>query len=334
MEEKITLLKKIAHEFNKKGITWCLGASMLLYFKKIVDEFNDIDLMITNEEVDSVREILLQMGTIQPPNPNAKYKTKTFMEFVVEGIDIDVMAGFSIVKEDEVIDCSLKEEQIVEVMNLDGEKIPLQSVDLWKEYYRLMGRKKKVDLIENVLKKDKLAIIFPGIGYHCDKPLLYYSRKLAKEHGYEEIFSLEYSYTGKNIRGNEKKMQEAFEILYKQAEKQLETIDFSKYKEVLFVSKSVGTIIASAYAQKHKIRCFQILYTPLEETYRFEHSDAIAFLGTSDPWSNTANVETFSKKQNVPIYMYKDADHSLEVGNVTKNIAILQDVMEKTKGYL
>ena len=62
----------------------------------------------------------------------------------------------------------------------------------------------------------RLAVIFPGIGYHCDKPLLYYSRKLAKEQGYKEIIPLEYSYTGKNIRGNEKKMQEVFEILYQQ----------------------------------------------------------------------------------------------------------------------
>ena len=23
----------------------------------------------------------------------------------------------------------------------------------------------------------KLAVLFPGIGYHCDKPLLYYSRE-------------------------------------------------------------------------------------------------------------------------------------------------------------
>ena len=31
----------------------------------------------------------------------------------------------------------------------------------------------------------RLAVIFPGVGYHVDKPLLYYSRKLAKEYGYE-----------------------------------------------------------------------------------------------------------------------------------------------------
>ena len=26
----------------------------------------------------------------------------------------------------------------------------------------------------------RLAVIFPGIGYHCDKPILYYSRKLSE----------------------------------------------------------------------------------------------------------------------------------------------------------
>lgn len=182
--------------------------------------------------------------------------------------------------------------------------------------------------------KEKLAVVFPGIGYHCDKPLLYYSRKLAKECGYEEIISLKYSYTGRNIRGNKEKMQEVFEILYQQAEKQLGRIDFSKYDEILFISKSVGTAISSAYVQKYEIRCKQILYTPLEETYKFEHPDAIAFLGTSDPWSNTANVELLSENQNVPIYMYKNADHSLETGDIIKDIATLEDVMKRTKKYL
>lgn len=29
----------------------------------------------------------------------------------------------------------------------------------------------------------KTAVYFPGIGYHCDKPLLYYSRDVAYEPG-------------------------------------------------------------------------------------------------------------------------------------------------------
>ena len=31
----------------------------------------------------------------------------------------------------------------------------------------------------------KLAILFPGIGYHTDKPLLYYSKKILKNMNYE-----------------------------------------------------------------------------------------------------------------------------------------------------
>ena len=33
----------------------------------------------------------------------------------------------------------------------------------------------------------KLAVFFPGIGYTVDKPLMYYSRKLAATYGYEII---------------------------------------------------------------------------------------------------------------------------------------------------
>lgn len=180
----------------------------------------------------------------------------------------------------------------------------------------------------------KLAVFFPGIGYHCDKPLLYYSRKLVQECGYKKTITLSYSYDGGNIRGNEEKMQQVFEILYAQAEKSLSAIDFNKYDEILFISKSVGTIIASAYAEKHNLKCRQILYTPLEYTYDYKHDNAIAFIGTSDPWSIVPEVQELSQKQKVPIYIYENTNHSLETEDTLENLKILQDVMLKTREYL
>ena len=52
----------------------------------------------------------------------------------------------------------------------------------------------------------KIAIVFPGIGYHTDKPLLYYGRKLAAELGYRVI---EVSYSGfeSGIQGDPEKMR-------------------------------------------------------------------------------------------------------------------------------
>lgn len=150
-QEKIELLKKIAHRFNACGVTWALGASMLLYFKGIAPDFHDIDLMISTSDVEQVRSILSEIGTLQPPNPNPKYHTKAFLEFVIDAMDVDIMAGFSILCDGKLYDCSLQKEQIVEYLTLDGEKIPLQSPQLWCEYYRLMGRPAKVEMIETAL---------------------------------------------------------------------------------------------------------------------------------------------------------------------------------------
>lgn len=185
---------------------------------------------------------------------------------------------------------------------------------------------------------NKLAIFFPGIGYHCDKPLLYYSRKLADEAGYKSILTLDYSLAGSNItgniRGDKEKMQQAFYYLYKQAAKQLSSVIWSDYDEILFVSKSIGTVIASAYAQNEHISCHQILYTPLYETYLFSPQNAIAFIGTLDPWSNIEKVTDISGEQKIPLFLYPDANHSLETKDTLRNIKTLQDVMEETKRFL
>lgn len=180
----------------------------------------------------------------------------------------------------------------------------------------------------------KLAVFFPGIGYHCDKPLLYYSRDIANELGYDKEIKLSYSYDGGNIRGNEKKMKEAFAALYEQAKHSLQNIDFNAYNDILFVSKSVGTIIASAYANEYKIRCKQILYTPLEYTFEYAHDMACAFIGTADPWSDVSKVIELAHKDNVPINIYDNLNHSLECSDSIKNIEIIKDVMDKTKEFL
>ena len=124
---------------------------MLLCFKGITTEFYDIDLMIAEKDVDCVRKILSEMGELHPSKPNPGYKTITFMEYIV---DADVMAGFPIVHDGKVYDCSLKAEQIVGKMSLGKEVIPLQSAVLWGEYYRLMGRCGKAGMIERFYQQD------------------------------------------------------------------------------------------------------------------------------------------------------------------------------------
>ena len=64
IRKKIELLQKIAHRFNEANIEWALGASMLLYFKGIISEFHDIDLMVSVHNAEQVRTILSEMGEL------------------------------------------------------------------------------------------------------------------------------------------------------------------------------------------------------------------------------------------------------------------------------
>lgn len=59
-----------------------------------------------------------------------------------------MLAGFVIVKDGIEYDCSLLPEQIVEYAQVNGQRIPLQSLQQWRRYYDLMGRAAKVALID------------------------------------------------------------------------------------------------------------------------------------------------------------------------------------------
>ena len=154
-QEKLELLKGIAHRFNEARIEWALGASLMLFLKGIVSEFHDIDLMVSVQDAERAKAILSEMGELCPPNPkpNPMYRTKTFMEFLIDSVEVDVMAGFAIVKDGKVYDCALRKAQIVEKMPLGTEVIPLQSPSLWCKCYRLMGRAEKAELIEKAMER-------------------------------------------------------------------------------------------------------------------------------------------------------------------------------------
>ena len=181
----------------------------------------------------------------------------------------------------------------------------------------------------------KIAVCFPGIGYHCDKPLLYYSRNIARELGYKNVRNVNYTYKAENIRGNEEKMKETYEALFLQTERELADISWSDYDDVLFISKSIGTIIATSFAKKYGLKdARHILYTPLAQTYLFAPEHAIGFIGTADPWSDADEIIRLSNTNHIPLTVYDGCNHSLEGDDTLKNLEILKNVMQKTMEFI
>ena len=92
-------------------------------------------------------------------------------------------------------------------------------------------------------------------------------------------------------------MKQAFELAYEQTEQALQDIDWNSYGSILFISKSIGTVIASAYASRHNIKGKSILFTPLTDTFPFARPGSIAFHGTADPWAETDSIRTLLNKK-------------------------------------
>ena len=205
----------------------------------------------------------------------------------------------------------------------------------------------------------KLCILFPGVGYTTERPLMYYSGKVFKKMGYE-VIALKYKNLPKKKGTDSSKMGETFKMVMEQTREQLADV-FAKFRSeecsaeenvavkndfdsVVFVGKSIGTIASVFYAselvEKKVItepeNFLRFVYlTPLEETFKKVVSvPAIAFHGTADPWVETSIIERECERFDVPLYIYKDANHSLETGNVEIDIESVGDVMLKIEQFI
>ena len=182
-------------------------------------------------------------------------------------------------------------------------------------------------------EEKKLAVILPGIGYTCDKPLLYYSAKLAQSLGWEAC-PVPYGGFPSKVRGDAEKLRQSAEMALAQTEEMLRDVVFSRYESILFISKSVGTVAAAAYAHRHSLPCRHILFTPVTDTFAVPIPAAIAFHGTADPWADTAAITRLCEAARIPLYITENANHSLETGEVLQDIRNLAGVMAQVEKYM
>ena len=172
----------------------------------------------------------------------------------------------------------------------------------------------------------KLAVIFPGTNYNSNKPLLYYIKKVLVKEEFE-VVEIEY--------GNlPKEKEEAFKIAKDKASESIKDILWSNYDEVLFVSKSIGTVVAGLIASKLNVKVRHIWLTPVNESLPFMISEGIVFSGKSDPMITTSSLISECDNNKVPLYLYDGANHTIETGVIKENLRILVDIIDKCEKYI
>jgi len=168
----------------------------------------------------------------------------------------------------------------------------------------------------------KLVIMFPGVGYTMDFPLLYYASFLYEAKGYEQIHMKYNSIFFEPDLTREEKSLRVRDYVWEKAK----DIDFSEYDEVVFLSKSFGTAEAGYLAEKLGINPTQIYLTPVPRALPYIKEADTVVIGTADEVYPECKAY-FDEHGIKPLYV-EDADHSLEVkGKPFESLEILRDVM-------
>ena len=169
----------------------------------------------------------------------------------------------------------------------------------------------------------KLVIMFPGVGYTMDFPLLYYASFLYEARGYEQIHMKYNSIFFEPDLTREEKSLRVRDYVWEKAK----DIDFSEYDEVVFLSKSFGTAEAGYLAEKLGINPTQIYLTPVPRALPYIKEADTVVIGTAD--EVYPECKTYFDEHGIQPMYVEGADHSLEVkGKPFESLEILRDVMK------
>ena len=195
--------------------------------------------------------------------------------------------------------------------------------------------------IQQQFPSEKLAVLYPGMRYTCDKPLLYFTTELLLSRGYD-VLQLWSNYDVKQ-----------FELL-SQAEKTIRVISDGQallsagrqagaYARVLLCGKSLGTLtMAFILNENHDLDdLMTVWFTPL--IHLPPVSDSILNIGSpafvagsqADTTFSSGPIEQITSKSNITSFVADQADHSLEIpGDSVHSLKILDQVITKLSGFI
>lgn len=169
-EEKLfATLAYIGEKLNNSNIVWGVGASLLLNRFGFIEKPNDIDIFVDIKDIDKADKILKGLGEKRQWEKTDTYSTRYFYEYAINGIDVDIMAGFRVNHNSGIFEYIFDHNSISEFNKINGIDIPYTSLEDWYVIYQLIpNREEKVRMVENhimsggINRRDLLERVLEG----------------------------------------------------------------------------------------------------------------------------------------------------------------------------
>ncbi len=115
MEKKRNILLRLIEETSKENVIWALLCFCAIYFRGVVDEYHDYDVLIEHDSVNKFIEIFKTMGGKIEFGQNGKeafFNSKVFGFGEIDGVEFDLISGFTVTTYGTSYCYELKKEEI------------------------------------------------------------------------------------------------------------------------------------------------------------------------------------------------------------------------------
>ncbi|MCV4232519.1 alpha/beta hydrolase [Virgibacillus sp. LDC1] len=171
-------------------------------------------------------------------------------------------------------------------------------------------------------ENSKLVVLFPGKNYPCDKPSLHFAGTSALQSGFD-LMVLEYGYQAARTNLDINDLQRVIEESHESVQRII-----GKYNQVVFISKSLGTIVAGEVHGKLKIPIKHLFLTPIKDTIHYINKfNGLVVYGTKDEVFHRELADQINIDKVREIIEIPNANHSLETNNVEESIEILSKLV-------
>lgn len=178
-------------------------------------------------------------------------------------------------------------------------------------------------------ENSKLVVLFPGKNYPCDKPVLHYAGTSAIQSGFD-LMVLEYGYQAARTNLDINELPRVIEDSYESVQRII-----SEYKEVVFISKSIGTIVAGEVHGRLDIPIKHLFLTPIKDTIHYINQfKGLVVYGAKDEVFNKELANQINIDEVREIIEIPNANHSLETNNVEESIEILSKLARIYMNFL
>lgn len=190
-----------------------------------------------------------------------------------------------------------------------------------------------IQFLKHQKQSNNLVVIFPGGDNSTDIPTLHYARKAALLVGCD-VLSLKYGVPPSKLDFNDK---DIYMTLIEECITAMKRVDFREYEKIIFISKSIGNLIAIDVDNEHfNSKVTHVFYTPLEALIdKIQDKNCIIFTGEKDKFIEKESIGLLKKCRNTEVYQFPNAVHSLEVNDdIAESFRILERVTEILMDYL